>query len=212
MSKGTQASRIYSDLKQSIMDGRLLPGDPLLEADLSSTYEVSRTPIREAIRRLHQEQLVELTSFVGARVARVSPTDVLEAFDARIWIEPPVFAVAATDASDDLILALTSVMAHMPKHSRTRADALAAMEADFDFHRTVFKAVGNRFAVELLETGLSVTRRAINLSPPPRFTQAQTEHEAILEAFASRDSIGAADRVREHLVNARTRYSGGYLY
>lgn len=211
MVKGTRATFIYGELHKSITNGKLLPGDPLLEADLSEAYGVSRTPIREAIRRLQHEGLVELTSFVGARVARVSLADVLSAFDARIWLEPQVFAHAANSVSPELVVDLRSAMASMPEHSSTRAEALKAVEADFTFHRIVFRAVGNRYAINMLESVLSVTRRAVNLSPPPRFTKAHSEHTAIMAVFAVGDGAEAASLVHKHLTNARIRYSGGYV-
>src|SRR5690606_25294904 len=103
MEKGTRASFIYSDLQRSIIEGVLLPGDPLVEVELSEAYKVSRTPIREAIRRLQNASLVEVTPSAGARVARVSPDDVLAAFDARVWLEPPVFARAADKGNAELV-------------------------------------------------------------------------------------------------------------
>lgn len=210
MGKGTRASFIYHDLQRSIIEGTLLPGDPLLEVELSDTYDVSRTPIREAIRRLQNDGLVEVIPFAGARVARVSPTDVLAAFDARIWFEPPVFARAAESRSATLLDELQSILAKMPEDPKTRSEALKAIDADFAFHRAVVESVGNRYAIDMLEDVLSVTRRAINLSPPPRFTQAREEHAAIMAAFVTGDGTEAASLVHKHLTNARMRYSGGY--
>jgi DNA-binding GntR family transcriptional regulator len=210
MQKGTRASFIYQDLQRSIVEGVLLPGDPLLEVELSATYNVSRTPIREAIRRLQNDGLVEVTPYSGARVARVSPADVLAAFDARIWLEPPVFARAAENATDSFLESLRSIMSRMPEEPTKRAEAFQAIEADFAFHRAVFESIGNRFVLSLLDDALSVTRRAINLSPPPRFTQAREEHLAIMAAFDAKDGAKAAELVLLHVSNAKRRYSGGY--
>lgn len=210
MEKGTRASFIYSDLQRSIIEGALLPGDPLVEVELSEAYEVSRTPIREAIRRLQNAGLVEVTPYAGARVARVSPNDVLAAFDARVWLEPPVFARAADKGNAELVDRLRDIMAKMPQNPATRSEALRAIDADFAFHRAVVESIGNRYASGLLDSVLSVTRRAINLSPPPRFTQAREEHLGIMKAFETGDGGRAASLVLSHLTNARARYSGGY--
>jgi DNA-binding GntR family transcriptional regulator len=211
MGKGTRASFIYRDLQRSIVEGTLLPGDPLLEVELSEMYDVSRTPIREAIRRLENDGLVEVTPYAGARVTRVSPADVIAAFDARIWLEPPVFARAAQSGSAELLDELQSILAKMPEDPKSRAEAFEAIDADFTFHRAVVESVGNRFLIDMLEDVLSVTRRGVNLSPPPRFTQAREEHVAILAAFKAGDGAEAAALVHKHLTNARARYSGGYV-
>lgn len=210
MQKGTRASIIYEALQRSIVEGALLPGDPLVEAELSETFKVSRTPIREALRRLQNDGLVEVTPYSVARVARVSPSDVLAAFDARIWLEPPVFSLAAERGTDSFIESLRTLTNKMPEEPTTRAAALQALEADFAFHRAVFASIGNRYVSNLLDEALSVTRRAVNLSPPPRFTQAREEHLEIMAAFEAKDGGRAAFLVHMHLTNARKRYSGGY--
>lgn len=211
MKKGTQVSSIYHDLRRSIINGALLPGHPLYEVELSKKYDVSRTPIREAIRLLQNDGLVEVTPYVGARVAYVSATDVIAAFDARIWFEPPVFARAAENCTRALLKDLRSILRRMPEQPATRSEAFQAIDADFAFHRAVIGAVGNRYVINVLDEVLSVTRRAINLSPPGRFTQAREEHAAILSAFEEGDGPEALSLVHAHLNNARLRYSGGYV-
>lgn len=211
MRKDTRAGRLYEELRHAIVDGRLLPGDPLLETELSETYGVSRTPVREAIRRLHHAGLVEMIPFSSARVARVSREDVIAAFDLRLWLEPPVFAHAAGLRSPEMLQALETILTRMPERPSTRAEALKSVEADFAYHMAVFESVGNPYAIEILENVLSITRRAVNFSPPPRYVQARREHIAIMAALASADEEAAALSVRQHITNARNRYSGGYF-
>lgn len=208
--KMTRADDVYRELRGAIMEGRLLPGDPLNEATLGKEFSVSRTPIREAIRKLETDGLVETVPFRGARVGRVSRQDMLDAFDIREWVEPPVFDRAAAEITDEQLGDLRILVYSMPAQPRLRTEATEAIEADLKFHQYVFNVVGNQFATALLEDVLAVTKRAIHLSPPARFGQAREEHVAILNALAARDGSRAGTLIQEHIVNARLRFSGGY--
>lgn len=209
MKRETLADGVYRTLRQQIVTGGLLPGDALYESNLSTELSVSRTPIREAFRRLEQEGLIEIEPRRGARVTQVSREDVFSAFEIRKWLEPSIFAKAAVTMTDEQIAVLREVVDGMPDSPATKKEISAAVRADLQFHEIVANSVDNKYVSLLFSSLLVVTRRATHFTPPVRrFRRSREEHSMIVDALEAHDPEAAARAARRHMRNSYLAFLG----
>jgi DNA-binding GntR family transcriptional regulator len=204
-----QVERAYRDIKAAIVEGRYRPGLPMSEVMLAREHDMSRTPIREGLARLWQEQYLDRVPGHGYFVARVTVQSIHDTFDVRRVIEGAVAAWAAERASEDEIVQLKH-LASLPQTlpadaKRSRTDAPAeyrdAEAANVRFHLAIAAAARNTLATELIERCLARVDRfmslGVNFGP---FQQGATEaHLEIVDAIARRDPDAARRRMEEHL-------------
>lgn len=195
-------SDAYERLRTDIVEGQFEPGAALVEVSLAERYGTSRTPIREALRRLEQDGLVER----GARgmcVRARSPEEILEIYEVRIALEATASGGAAQRRTElDLIRirAAQATMAGVPQD-----DPHAMATANRNVHETIWAASHNGTVVDLL-TRLNnhLTRYpATTLSLSGRWEEALAEHEAIIDAIEQRDHTRAAKLAADHMTTAR---------
>jgi DNA-binding GntR family transcriptional regulator len=149
------ADDAYSVIKKAISDAHYAPGDFLRESRIAEDLGVSRTPVREAIRRLEAEGWLEVLPNRGARVRRWSTRDVEEIFEARLLIEPYLVGQAVLSITDEQITELAELA------ERTRVIASRAQDAEppenwFEankrFHEILNAAAGNRRLLQSLQS------------------------------------------------------------
>jgi DNA-binding GntR family transcriptional regulator len=190
---------IYERLRADLISGSFPPGTALSEAMLTARYQVSRTPIREALARLDQDSLA-VRGPRGYQVRVVSPADVLEIYEARIALE----AVAAADAADrrtELELARLRKI-HDQMCTATEEDVI--LQANSRFHTELWAAAHNTTIATLLQrlsAQLKLFDRGARSIDDLECTT--SEHRQILDAVAARDSTAAHAAATTHL--ARTR-------
>ena len=204
------AEDIYQQVKQWIVTFELQPGAPLQEADLADRFQVSRTPVREALRILKSEGLVEIVPGRGARVTHVSVRDLVDAFEAREWLEPMAAAKAARTMDVDTLARLETVASSIPEELDSRESVALFERADMEIHDLILRAAGNRIVRALATEARVTTRRAEYMVPPARHLRGREEHLAIVEAIKSRDATAAEQRMREHIISARERLLRGF--
>lgn len=193
---------VYERLRAEIVSGTFEAGAPLLELALADRYGVSRTPVREALRRLEQDGLVERGDR-GMRVRGRSPEEILEIYEARIPLEAAAAAAAADRRSElDLIRirAAQDAMAAAPTD-----DPMAMAASNRAVHEAIWAAGHNGTIVDLL-TRLNnhLTRYpATTLASPGRWDESLREHEEMIAAIGDRDRDRAADRAARHMTRAR---------
>jgi DNA-binding GntR family transcriptional regulator len=194
---------VYHRLKEAVLLGEIRPGERLLEADLAEQMGVSRTPVREALRRLEREGLVVWRPFRGAEVVGVERETVQQLFQVREALECLAVRLAVARIDPAAIALLRSIV--------EEAEA-AAQSGDYGrtntlhrrFHSEIARLSGNLPLVRLLEE----IQDHINLSQasarsgPERFRQVMSEHLQIVEALAAADASRAEMAVREHLRRA----------
>lgn len=208
MTELTLSEEVYQHLKKLIVTSELLPGTPLQEVELSIQLDVSRTPVREALRTLESEGLVEIQPRRGARVAQISRQDVWDAYEARVWVEPRTAAKAAKNINEDVLAELEELVEEMPVDPTTHEEASRVLEADYKFHSLIAKAASNRFIATVVSEAHTMTQRAAYFVPPERYFRSREEHRGILNTIVEGDSEAAADLMRNHLRNARNRMFG----
>jgi len=197
-SSGTsQVERAYASIKAAIVAGRHPPGSPLSEAALADEYDMSRTPIREGLSRLWQEQYLDRVPGRGYFVARITVQAITDTFEVRRLLEGAAAAKAA-----ELATALEIQQMRVLSGVRlAETDYRDAEAANTRFHLAIASAARNRLAVELTERCLAQVDRFLSLgmAPAPLQDSAFEAHVAIAEAIASRDGASARRLMEEHL-------------
>ncbi len=210
-------AQVYSVLRESVIVGELPPGAPISENDLALRYGVSRTPVREAIIRLAEEDLVEVRPQRGTFVSRISVADVREMQFVRETLERASLRHAAERITPEAERALARIL-------RDQVDAAAAGDTlgwfvtDEDFHRTLLEAAGHPKVWPIVGAAKAHLDRVRILSLPEAsaFEDLHDEHERVLRHVIEGDTA-AADRVMaahlsraldtlEHLERTRPDY------
>ena len=192
--------RLVGVIESEILEGRLKPGDRLDELALTRRFEVSRTPIREALRLLSSSRLVELRPRLGATVAQPTAGEVVELFELVAELEG-IAARLAAERMDDADLAAIEGAHQACQQAAGGDDAAAYYRINGEFHRTIHKAAKNRVLVEeigRLDKRLSPYRRFITFRPG-RTQAALREHGEILQAIQTRSADRAARAMRDHV-------------
>jgi DNA-binding GntR family transcriptional regulator len=194
------SASLYADIHRQIIDGNFRPGDLLTEAALTSTYGVSRTPVRSALARLEQDGLLE-RSAGGYTVRQRSAEEVVELFEARIILE---IAVAEAAATRHTVLDLAR-LTHIHDRSVQTEEGPELVALRNDFHIALRQAAHNRAIIDLMQrldaqlavydfsTGGSADDRLLTLA----------EHARILEAVKARDGKRAQEEMSLHVNRSR---------
>jgi DNA-binding GntR family transcriptional regulator len=197
----------YAAIRERILAGALLRGSRIHQEDLAVELGVSRTPVREALRRLAAEGLVEMRTNRGARVADMDRSGMRAAYEARLVIEPGAARIAATRRPLAQLREMARALARQRRAGRGGVHAL--FEANRDFHLALVAAAGNPFLDQLAGV-LWVARigeaiyEAQGQTAERRRLDAD-EHEAILDAVAEGAARRAETLTRRHLAAAIRR-------
>jgi DNA-binding GntR family transcriptional regulator len=195
------ASNAYDLLLAQIEDGGLPPGTRLREAELAERLQISRTPVREALKRLELQGLVVHEPHHGAIVATLDYGQVAELYLMREVLEGTAARLAAQHATEVEI----AVLGEMVERDRAIAgQPLELARTNRLFHRQVRDAARNRFLGQILENlRLSLALLAnTTLAAPGRGPTSVEEHAAIVARIAARDPDGAESAARQHILNA----------
>ncbi|MDI2032490.1 GntR family transcriptional regulator [Saccharopolyspora sp. TS4A08] len=195
-------SEVYDRLRAEIVDGTWEPGAALAELALAERYGTSRTPVREALRRLQQDGLVERGQR-GMRVRTRSPEEILEIYEVRVSLEATAASAAAQRRTDFDLVRISRAQKEMSATPTSDPAEMAA--ANLAVHEAIWAASHNGTVVDLL-TRLNnhLTRYpATTLALPGRWEEAIGEHEAIIAAIERGDAERAHDLARDHMSKAR---------
>lgn len=200
----------YDAIWRQLIKRERQPGERLADTELAAQLGISRTPVRQALHRLAQEDLVRFDARHGFSVRAFTPEDVREIYDVRCALE--VLAVRAAGSrvsAEELDAQLRSLIeareALYSAHDQ-RATVLH-LQADLKLHNLLIHASGNGRLVRTL--GALRSQQALfqywDTSYPKRNEAASREHERIVRALMARDTNAASQHMAEHIVNARDR-------
>ena len=189
---------IYQKLLAAIENGDLRPGDRLLETDLAQRFGVSRTPIREAIRRLETDGLVAHKPRVGAMIRVLAQQEIVELYEMRIVLEATAAQMAAKHASKAEIHTLKTLNAQM---MQVATDPYKVAMLNRKFHGCILSAARNRF---LAQSHKSLSHALVllgktTLESSERVKDVVSQHDAIVEALKSGQPKTAAKLMRTHM-------------
>lgn len=194
---------VFETLREAIISGKLEPGERLMEIQMAEEMGVSRTPVREAIRKLELEGFVVMIPRKGAYVAGISLKDITDVFEVRAALEALAAGLAAERITDAEIERLErSLVAYSEQTNQQNIDGI--VETDTDFHDLLYKASRNERLLMIITHLREVIQRVrtVSLSQPGRSKDAVEEHREIVDAIADRNVELAQTLAREHIFNA----------
>jgi DNA-binding GntR family transcriptional regulator len=194
----SQSDIAYARLFEAVQAGRYRPGDRLREAEVAERLTMGRTPVRDALRRLEAEGIVEHRPRMGAVIRSLTQPEVVELYEMRIVLERTAAELAARHAGTAELAELDDLNTAMG------ADGLTPQEAsrlNANFHRCLFMATRNRF---LLDASRGMTNALMLLGPTtlddvPRIQEVHHQHGAVLDAVRRHDSLAAGAAAALHI-------------
>ncbi|MGM9526164.1 MAG: GntR family transcriptional regulator [Peptococcaceae bacterium] len=197
---------VFETLRDAIITQVLKPGERLMEIQLADEMGVSRTPVREAIRKLELEGLVVMVPRKGAYVAGVSMKDIHEVYEVRSALEMLAVTLAAERITEEELDALErQVLRESEEEDRQDGSDLDnIIYIDSSFHDIIYQAAHNQRLVQFVNILQEQLQRfrAASLARPGRSKTALEEHKQIVEALSDRNGELAARLAREHIENA----------
>lgn len=194
---------VFETLRNAIIKQILKPGERLMEIQLADELGVSRTPVREAIRKLELEGLVVMVPRRGAYVAGISMRDIHEVFQVRGALEALAAGLAAERITPEELEDMERQL--VKEAEETEANNLRSIvEIDTSFHDIMYKAARNQKLIQMVNNLQEQLQRfrSASLARPGRSKTALDEHKKIVEALAARDNKLAEQLAIEHIENA----------
>ncbi|WP_307621483.1 GntR family transcriptional regulator [Streptomyces sp. V3I7] len=194
------ADRVYTHVKQGVLDRRYEGGTLLTEGELAEAVGVSRTPVREALLRLEVEGLIRLYPKKGALVLPVSAQEIADVVETRLLVEEHA-ARKAVPAPPSLIARLEELLDRQ-KEQAAAGDFAGAAVSDRCFHAEIVRSGGNEILSRLYDQLRDRQLRmgvAVMQSHPDRIAKTLSEHEEILDALRSGDPEAAVAVVHRHV-------------
>jgi len=194
---------VLEALREAIFNGVFQPRERLMEIQIAEELGVSRTPVREALRKLELEGFIVMVPRKGAYVADLSLKDIEDVFEIRIALEGLAASLSAERITDEELEIMERLLVE-------KAEAIKSMnmekliEVDTQFHEIIYRSSRN----ERLSNIISNLReqiqrfRTTSLAYPGRMQRSLEEHRSIVEAIQARDPVLAKQLVQEHIENA----------
>ena len=197
------ADQVFDELERDILSGVYERDEVLTELKLSEQLGVSRTPIREALRRLEQERIIEPTS-KGMKVIGISRADIADICEIRLRLEGLAARWAAERADAEGIRSLRETL-DLQEFYTIKQDPESIKNADSRFHQTIYALCGSHSMQDTLEPlhRKLLKYRRVSVSAQSRAQKSLEEHEAIYAAIAAHDGEQAEKLTIEHVKNAR---------
>ena len=205
----TSSDSVYMELRGKILSRELKPAQRLLEVKIANEMGVSRTPVREALRRLANEGLVKIVPNSGARVASPSSHEMDNSYSVREYLENMSVELACRTVMDKRTLERLDGLVRDGDAAYDAGDVDAFLAANNDFHRIIAEAGKNYVLSEYVDN--IIQRTNVYIYFYSKFIEAENkssgEHRAILRAIAQRDRIGAQELMKQHLERVHAMFS-----
>ena len=206
----TLSEQVFESLQEAIVLGDLMPGEKIRESELAKRYNISRGPLRDALRRLEARRLVTNTPNAGSRVVKLSTQQLIELYQVREALEGMTCRLAAQNMTENDIQELSDLLdKHEQEVLRKEGSEYFKQEGDLDFHFRIAQGSKN----ELLRTTLCEDHYQLMRLYRYKFAnrkgrpnKALSEHRMILDAIKERDGELAELLMRRHIRNARKSF------
>ena len=194
------AERAYSELRDRIVTLRLPPGTALVEDELMTELEIGRTPLREAIKRLALENLVEVRPRRGTYVTAVNVADIVHITEVRADLEGQAAQLAAMRMNDAHRGEAEALLAEL--EALGPGDSEALMRIDERVHRLAWEAAGNPYLKDTLEGYFALSLRIwyLVLDRVPGLWTAVHDQRELIQALLTRDGPRARELMKEHVL------------
>ena len=194
---------VFNTLRQAILRGELKPGERLMEIQLANKLGVSRTPIREAIRKLELEGLVLMIPRKGAEVAEITEKNMLDVLEVRRALEELAVQLACEKITQEELEELEQAGENFKKVLKRSKDITEVAEADVRFHDVIYMATDNQKLIHLLNKlrEQMYRYRVEYLKNPDVHEQLTQEHEEIVYHIKRREKVEATAVTCQHIDN-----------
>ena len=203
----TTTDKVFEQMQQAIVEGKIAAGSKISEPELSKQYQISRSTLREALNRLEKCHLIERKPNVGSRVVECSIEGLLEIYVVREALEGMACRQAAENMTDEEVAQMQSMLArHAQAQQLKDGTSYYQEEGDLDFHYKVILGSHNQQLINILCGQLYHLVRMYRFQfgmNSPRASKAFNEHSRIIEAIADRDGELAEMLMRRHIAASR---------
>lgn len=199
--------RVKRAIIADLVAGELTPGSHVTIDSLTSRYDVSHMPVREALRQLEGEGILHSVPHKGFRIEAITDDYIRNIYDIRVGIESMLAHRAVERATDADVADLRRMHEELSALMR-KGEPMAASRANIEFHKRIYAMARNPEAEFLLEGRTRVVRTvadSLGGYTPDVFETVIGEHERIIQAFESRDAEAADHAVFAHVTSARDR-------
>jgi len=195
---------VYESLKESILNGSLKPGEKLMESRIAEDLGVSRTPVREAIRKLEKEKYVKMIPRKGAYVEDLTMEDILEVLEIRIVLEGLASKLAARNISDEMKDRIQKNIESFDNAS-SELDRKELISLDEKFHHIIYQSSGNKKLNEIVRE-LQDQFQRFRLSyfnELSSYMKLANSHNKLYQAIIDGDEEAAEKYAKEHIEEIR---------
>lgn len=203
---------IYQQIREGIIDGLWLPGERLVTAKLADRFNVSRTPVREALKKLEKDGLVSIELNVGAVIRKVDIEEIKDIYELRAAVEAiAIRKVIENGPGPELIKRLRQLC-----RMRENANSFEEFEySDREFHFQICRASKSKVLQEVVENYMVISS---SFSATPRIVKSRrfdhgkkmNEHYKIVDAIEAGDTAKAMRLMEKHILNARSKLIAQY--
>jgi len=195
----------YEQIQEAVSNGSFKPGQRMLEAEIAVWLNISRTPVREALRRLIDHDILSYDRYGNLIVTQVDQQMVIEVYQMREVLEGTAARLAARHAYDEEIDSMKDIIDSYKAEPGSRKEQIKLNSL---FHQTVLNAAHNRYLIRAFEVLPYPVRAHTNSkkSAPERFSVIADEHRAIVDAIAAHDPEAAEAAARDHVKVSRRRW------
>lgn len=199
--RGESVQEVYAGLFGRLIRGDLKPGDRIREADITRSFKTSRTPVREAIKRLEIEGVLTRDAAGGLSVLKLDHTMVADLYVMREVLESTAAQLAAKNATPPKVLSLEKIL---DKHRESLDDPRKASVNNRIFHSTIHTIANNQYLIRAMNamSGPVALLAPTSMHDETRAKQTVEEHEKIYEAIANGDPAAAGEAAKIHVQNS----------
>lgn len=199
---------VFNTLRQAILRGEMEPGERLMEIQLAQKLGVSRTPIREAIRKLELEGLVVMIPRKGAEVAHITEKDMKDVLEVRCTLEELAVSLACKKTTPEKIAELKKAN-KVFEAAIVSKDVVSIVEADVQFHDTIYAMAGNQRLIQIInKLREQMYRYRLEYVKDARTHSILIdEHNDIIEKMGKKNVDDAKNMMRQHILNQRRELS-----
>jgi Transcriptional regulators len=200
------SGNLYTELQEDILSGKLAPGAKLTEQKICDEYKVSRTPVREALRQLEVDGLIENIPNRGAFVIGFSSQDIADLYIMRNIYEVQAVKWAIERITEEEMEELEETFEFMEFYTM-KNDIAKMLSINMAFHQIIYNATHNRMLKQMLSSYQVYLKYCdpSNVYAKDYLATVLKEHRAIFEAFQARDVESGARAMAEHMENSRAR-------
>jgi DNA-binding GntR family transcriptional regulator len=191
---------IFDTLREAIIVGELKPGERLMEVQLAQKMGVSRTPVREAIRKLELEGLVEMLPRKGAHIADLSVKDIMDVLEVRATLDGLASSLSASRITDEEIKELKHVQSQFVNYVE-KENLQGSIKKDVEFHDIIYRSSRNDKLIQISNNLREQIQRfrVIYIKDYSSTRELIKEHNEIIDAITTRDPEAAMRSAQTHI-------------